>query len=223
MKLKKIVFWGTTGQAIVLSEFLTTEYELIALFDNNENANSPFPNTPVYFGFEGLQKWKSQQNLSEVYFVVAIGGHHGKDRIDIHKQMESHGLLPITSIHPSAVIAEDAYYETGCQILANATVCSRSKLGICTIINTSSSVDHECVLADGVHVGPGANLAGCVEVGENTFIGTGACVLPRVKIGKNAIIGAGSVVTSNIPDNVVAYGNPCRIIRSTHPDAFLST
>ena len=52
-----------------------------------------------------------------------------------------------------------------------------------------------------------------VYIGENTWIGTGVIILPGVHIGKNCVIGAGSVVTRNIPNNVVAYGNPCVAIR----------
>ena len=52
-----------------------------------------------------------------------------------------------------------------------------------------------------------------VHIGENAWIGAGAIILPGVTIGKNAVIGAGSVVTKDIPDNVVAVGNPCRVLR----------
>ncbi|MBO6041508.1 MAG: sugar O-acetyltransferase [Oscillospiraceae bacterium] len=52
-----------------------------------------------------------------------------------------------------------------------------------------------------------------VHIGENAWIGAGAIIVPGVRIGKNAVIGAGSVVTKDIPDNVVAVGNPCRVLR----------
>lgn len=52
-----------------------------------------------------------------------------------------------------------------------------------------------------------------VHIGENTWIGANVVVVPGVKIGRNVVIGAGSVVTKNIPDNVVAVGNPCKVLR----------
>lgn len=52
-----------------------------------------------------------------------------------------------------------------------------------------------------------------VHIGSNVWIGAGAIILPGVTIGDNTVIGAGSVVTKDIPANVVAYGNPCRVIR----------
>ena len=53
-----------------------------------------------------------------------------------------------------------------------------------------------------------------VYIGENTWIGAGVVIVPGVHIGSNTVIGAGSVVTKDIPDNVIAVGNPCRVIRN---------
>lgn len=52
-----------------------------------------------------------------------------------------------------------------------------------------------------------------ITVGNNVWIGAHVCVLPGVSMGDNTVIGAGSVVTKNIPANVLAYGNPCKVIR----------
>ncbi len=52
-----------------------------------------------------------------------------------------------------------------------------------------------------------------VHIGKNVWIGAGALIMPGVTIGDNCVIGAGSVVTKDIPQNVVAYGNPCRVVR----------
>lgn len=52
-----------------------------------------------------------------------------------------------------------------------------------------------------------------ITIGNNVWIGGGSIVLPGVTIGENSVIGAGSVVTRNIPSNVLAVGNPCRVVR----------
>lgn len=52
-----------------------------------------------------------------------------------------------------------------------------------------------------------------ITIGDNVWLGGGAIVCPGVTIGNNSVIGAGSVVTKDIPDNVLAAGNPCRVIR----------
>ena len=52
-----------------------------------------------------------------------------------------------------------------------------------------------------------------VWIGENAWIGAGVVIVPGVRIGKNAVIAAGSIVTKDVPDDVVAGGNPCRVLR----------
>ena len=52
-----------------------------------------------------------------------------------------------------------------------------------------------------------------VTIGDNVWIGGNVCIMPGVTIGRNVVIGAGSVVTKDIQDNVIAAGNPCRVIR----------
>ena len=52
-----------------------------------------------------------------------------------------------------------------------------------------------------------------VHIGKNCWIGAGAILVPGVTIGDNVVIGAGSIVTKDLPDNVVAVGNPCHILR----------
>ncbi len=57
-------------------------------------------------------------------------------------------------------------------------------------------------------------LGSPVTIGNNVWIGGGAIILPGVSIGDNSVIGAGSVVTKDIPANVIAVGNPCRVLRA---------
>ena len=52
-----------------------------------------------------------------------------------------------------------------------------------------------------------------VHIGKNCWLGAGVIVVPGVTIGNNVVIGAGSVVTKDVPDNVVAVGNPCKVLR----------
>lgn len=57
-----------------------------------------------------------------------------------------------------------------------------------------------------------------ITIGNNVWIGGNTCILPGVTIGDNAVIGAGSVVTKDIPPDVIAFGNPCKVIRKITED-----
>jgi maltose O-acetyltransferase len=59
----------------------------------------------------------------------------------------------------------------------------------------------------------GSELAAAVHIGDNVWIGGGAIVCPGVRIGDHTTIGAGSIVVEDIPANVVAAGNPCKVLK----------
>lgn len=119
-----------------------------------------------------------------------------------------------TAIHPSAVVSPHSSIGEGSVVMQGAIIQSGSLIGKHVIINTQASIDHDCKIADFVHIAPGSILSGNVEVGECSWIGVGVCIKNGMTIGKNCIIGAGSVVVKDIPDNVVAFGNPCKVMRT---------
>ncbi len=60
----------------------------------------------------------------------------------------------------------------------------------------------------------GLEYAHPITVGDNVWLGGNVVVLPGVTIGSNSVIGAGSIVTKDIPSNVVAVGNPCKVVKN---------
>jgi len=214
-QVTEMVFWGATGQARVLRECMRDSgLKLVALFDSNESLTSPFADVPLHCGRKGFEDWMTKRSSkAPVGFLVAIGDLGGVDRIGIQEYLESYSLVPLVAKHPTAFVADDVVIGPGSQILAHSSACVETVIGRACIINTSASVDHECRLHDGVHIGPGAHLAGCVEVGRYASLGTGAVVLPRTEIGEGAIVGAGAVVTEDVPPHTVVAGNPARVLR----------
>jgi sugar O-acyltransferase (sialic acid O-acetyltransferase NeuD family) len=119
----------------------------------------------------------------------------------------------INIIHKTSSISKTTTLGKGCLINSLVSVAAHTKVGNFVSLNRNSSVGHHTIIENYVTIQPGANVCGFVSIGEGTLIGAGANVIDGIKIGKNSIIGAGSVVTKDIPDNVIAYGNPCKIIR----------
>ena len=214
-RLRSIVLWGATGQAVVVNEFAQRiGLEIRVLVDNDSTVASPIEGVPVLTGAEGLESWLGDQTGSEpIGSIVAVGGEQGRVRLELAACLQALGLAPVDAIHPAAYVARDATWGSGLQVMVGSIIGSRARLGEQCLINTAASVDHECVLGDGVHVGPGAHLAGCVQVGRHSFLGTGAIVLPRIRIGQDVIVGAGAVVVKDVPDGMVALGNPARLVQ----------
>ena len=149
---------------------------------------------------------------SPVDFFVAIGQADLRQRITERWLARGHHLE--TAIHPTAVVSPSAKLGPGTCVMAGAIIQTESRIGRGVIINTGSTVDHDALLGDYVHVAPGAHLAGNVEVGESTWIGLGSSVRENLVIGSRTLVGAGSVMVRDLPDDVVAYGSPCRVMRS---------
>ncbi len=119
----------------------------------------------------------------------------------------------ITAIHPLTIVSKFAHIGIGTVIAQGAVIQACASVGDHCIINTKASVGHDVHIDNFVHVASGATICGGSNIGECTWIGAGSVVKQGISIGNNCMIGAGSVVVKDIPDNVVAYGNPCRVVR----------
>jgi UDP-N-acetylbacillosamine N-acetyltransferase len=144
------------------------------------------------------------------WLFIAVGDCDA--RLKIALQVQEHGFRLATLCHPRAIVAADAKVGEGTLIAAGAVLGPGTIIGNQVIINTAATVDHECIIEDGVHVCPGAHLAGCVRVGRGAWIGLGTNVKDDVQVGAHSIVGAGSLVLKDIPEGVVAYGVPAKVV-----------
>lgn len=211
---QQFVLWGSAGHAKVLADVIALQGgQVVALFDNNPAAQSCLSGVPLYIGEAGLRDWcQAQTSLENLQAGVAIGGARGRERLSIGQLLAQLGLQLPALTHPTAAVSPSARIGIGCHVLANTIVAADAALGAMCIVNNRASVDHECVLGDGVHIAPGAVLCGCVNVADNAMIGANAVVLPRLRIGRNAVVGAGAVVTRDVPDDSIVAGNPARLL-----------
>lgn len=114
-------------------------------------------------------------------------------------------------VHPSSIIASTVQYKQGLYMEPLSVISAYTTVGFGVSVNRHCSVGHHNVLHDYCSIYPGSHLSGDVEVGRAATIGPGSTVFAGIKIGENTIIGGGSVVTKDIPENVLAFGNPCRV------------
>ena len=209
---RNLVIWGAGGHAKVVADIigLRGEFVIAGFLDDIASASTPakFLGAPLYCGLDALDRLHSTDVRC---LILAFGDCSARlTRAEIAR---ARGWCFPTAVHPSAVIAKSAEIGAGTVVAAGAVVNPEVRVGEHVIVNTAASVDHECVIGDAAHIGPGARLAGRVSVGRAAMIGIGATVLPRVTIGAEAQIGAGSLVRHDVPDGMIAFGSPARIVR----------
>lgn len=119
----------------------------------------------------------------------------------------------IRLIHPTAYVSKSANIMQGVIIEPNCTISSQSIINFGVNLKRNVSVGHHVELCAFSEINPGVVISSNVQVGNNTIVGSGALIKEGISIGENALIGMGSVVTKDIPSGVIAYGNPCKVIR----------
>ena len=147
-------------------------------------------------------------------YAVAIGDNFKRASVVERLDDERAHLALATVVHPMASVAHDAVVGEGSIVLAGAVVSNACILGRGVLLGSNSSVDHEGLLGDFASLAPGATVAGTVQIGARTALGVGANVVHRVSIGADSVVGAGALALDDIPDRVVAYGVPARVIRT---------
>ena len=144
-------------------------------------------------------------------FVIAIGNQ--QTRRQLAQRILCEGGELATVVHPAAWVSPSARVGAGTVVIGAAIVNANASLGGFSILNTSCSVDHDCTLADGTQICPGARLAGGVSCGDDVFVGTGAVVLPGLTLGEGVTVGAGAVVLSDVAPHLTVVGNPAHALR----------
>lgn len=145
-------------------------------------------------------------------FLIALG--EPVDRTRVWAQLKGAGFVPRTAItDPTSVVSRYAVLGAGTVVSQFATVAARAVVGENISLNVASIVGHDVVVEDHCVISSMVNLGGASVIGTGSYIGMGAIIKEKVRIGSNSIIGMGAVVHADIPEGVIAVGNPARVVR----------
>lgn len=195
--------FGASGHAkVIIDSLKASGVPVSGLFDDNSDVKTLLDYT-VFGSFD-------RERLGDEELIISVGVNNIRKKITEKLPLDIHYGQ---AIHPSAIISEYGSIDKGTVVMQGAVIQSSVKIGKHCIINTTASVDHDCVIEDFVHISPNTTLCGAVSVGEGTQVGAGAVVIPGIRIGKWSLVAAGAVVMKDVPDNVLVLGNPARVVK----------
>lgn len=210
---KRVFVYGASGHGKVVADILLAreEDQFAGFIDDNEQMRgSKILGFPIW----GNGQWL-QQEAAKTPIEVALGIGDNIVRQRIADKCQAWGAALATLVHPRASVSPSVRLGPGAVVMAQAAINPDVRIGRGAIVNTAASIDHDVKIGDFAHVAPNAAMGGASQLGSLSQLGMGAVVIHCVSIGDRSVVGAGAVVVGDVPDDVIAFGVPARIQRST--------
>jgi len=209
---RSVILFGTGEHARVIADIARLAgQDLVAVVDEDRTKA----------GIEGIPLYHDAREAAEHHpgarWCVSIGVNHTREAVVARLENSLPRVRFARLIHGRATVADGVEIGDGTVVMAGVVINPGTRIGRHCIVNTGACLDHDNLLEDFASVAPGVTTGGKVEVGFATAICIGACIQHGVQIGQRTVIGAGSVVLGDIPELSVAYGTPCRVVRSRSP------
>ncbi len=186
-------------------------YNIIGIID------SSLPIGQEIYGYKIIGREENLLDLIRTYEIegglITIGDNWS--RYSLHQKimkMKS-DFRWVNAIHPLAVIGKDVKLGFGLIVYAGATIAPMSNIGNFCRLFTNSIIEQENVFEDYSSISVGSQTAAFVKVGKYSAITLNSTISDRIIIGENSVIGASSLIIKDVPDNVLVYGSPAKIIR----------
>jgi sugar O-acyltransferase (sialic acid O-acetyltransferase NeuD family) len=212
--MENIVLFGGGNQAHYTIDIIEKEgkYNIVGIIDSVHDVGSIRFGYPVLGRQENLKEIISQYNIHGG--VISIGDNWSRYLVSQQILEIVPDFIFVNAIHPSVIIGNTTELGFGIVAMAGCIFNPKAKIGNFTFFATGAQVEHDNIIHDFASISAGSITGGYVTLGKFSAITLGVTILDRIEIGKNTVVGAGSLVIKSLPDNILAYGNPAKIIRS---------
>lgn len=168
-------------------------------------------NNTIKYTFDEFVK---QYSTCDAKFIIALG--EPRLRKDLFFKVNSYGYDFETLIHPSIYLSDHTQLGRGVVVGSNAFISCNCLIEDNVVIQQNSQVCHDTIIKESCVISSYSVVCGQCIIGEETFLGVQSSVRENTTVGSKCIIGMGSVVVKDIPNNVIAIGNPSKIIRNNN-------
>ncbi len=191
------------------------DYQIIGIIDSKASIGSNL------YGYKVIGRQENIKELIETYNIdcglISIGDNWSRKIVHEHILKIMPDFEFINALHPSTIIGKNVELGIGIVSMAGTILNPGCKIGDFSFFATGAQLDHDSTVGQYASISAGSVTGGKVNIGKCSAITLGVTVIDRINIGENVIVGSGSLVLNDIPDNVLVYGHPAKIIRSRLP------
>ena len=164
-----------------------------------------FHGEKIYTFHEAINKFSNLE--------IAIGVGNPATRAILFKKVVDAGISVATIIHPGVYIDETTQIGEGTIICEGVTITCDVKIGKGSYVQPHAVIGHDITIGDFSMIGANAEIGGADVIGDRFYLGFNAGTKESLTIGNDVICSAGAVVFRDLPDEVIAVGNPARIMK----------
>ncbi len=182
-------------------------FESIEYIDDTRN-NQPVDNIPSHT----YEEFRKNASFDQSLIIIANGEPYFREML--FEKIKKDGYQFATLIDPGAAICEGAEIGEGCIIMSGVCISPGAVIGNNILLYYNSVASHDVMIGEHSVVSIGTVIGGHSHIGRRSYIGIGCTVKDRIAIGEDSIVGMGSLVLKDIPSECVAYGSPCKKVRT---------
>ncbi len=188
------------------------KYNIIGIIDSIKDIGDDIYGYPIIGRQEQIKKLIIKYNIHAG--IITIGDNWTRKLVYDSIISEVPSFVFINAIHPSTIIGMNVKLGVGVVTMAGCIINPNSIVGNFCFFATGAQLEHDCKIGDFASISAGSITGGKVNIGKYSAITLGVIIIDRINIGENTVVGSGSLVNKDLPDNVLAYGIPAKIIRS---------
>lgn len=177
----------------------------------------PYSSETHKFGLpvsHGVEEFVGQDQFA---YVIGLGDNWKRLKV-LESVMDLVGVARVPPIvSQGARVSTSADLAPGVVAMDGSHIGPNCSLGRGALVNTHAVVEHGTSLLDGSSVAPATTTGGNCHIGLRSALGIGATLRHGVRVGDDTIVGSASYVHSDLPDRVVAFGSPARVVRNRMP------